>query len=284
MDINSLQKELDRLMNEQNNRSISDFEGYSPNTMEHILYGTFNANSPISFRKAHVSAYAKCPMFNLVRYFLEMVREANEIKLTPKGFLPTKFVHELYDQGFYVEEQFSNKISKLSKERDSLTVNLTRLLAELAGLTKKRNGKLSLTKSGEKLATNHQKLFELLLVTMTHKFNWAYYDLFENENVGRFGFGFSLILLAKYGAERQSDSFYAEKYFKAFPRFLESFEPGYNTPLEYATFCYSVRTFQRFFSFFGLVNLESEIVNYTRRFHISKTEFFDEVFKIQPPQ
>lgn len=284
MDINSLQKELDRLMKEQNNRPISDFEGYSPNNMEHILHGTFNADSPISFRKAHVSAYAKCPMFNLVQYFLEMVREASEIKLTPKGFLPTKFVHELYDQGFYVEDQFSSGISKLSKESDSLTVNLTRILAELAGLTKKRNGKLSLTKSAEKLATNHQKLFELLFVTLTQKFNWGYFDGYEDEHVGRFGCGFSLMLLAKYGGEKQLDSFYAEKYLKAFPHFLDSFEPSYDTPMEYATRCYAVRTFQRFFSFFGLINLESEIVNHNSIFHISKTEFFDEVFKIQPPK
>lgn len=47
-----------------------------------------------------------------------------------------------------------------------MSVNLTRLLAERSGLTKKRNGKLSLTKKGENLSADNCKLFELIFNTM----------------------------------------------------------------------------------------------------------------------
>ena len=282
MDLGDLQKHIDQVMNEQNNREIPEFEGYSPFEMHHILHFTFEPNSPINLQNLADSDCLKCPMFNLVKYFLDLVKSKGEIKLTAKGFLPTKIVQDIYNQGFLEEYQFSSGISKLYKESDSLTVNLTRLLSELAGLTKKRNGKISLTKTGEKIASDNQKLFDLIFKTMTQKFSWAYYDHYENEQIGQFGFGFSLILLSKYGAEKQLDNFYSDKYIKAFPQFLESINPTYGTIEEYAGNCYSVRPFERFMHFFGLVKIEKEGKMLDRMKFIIKTELFDKLIKVRP--
>lgn len=282
MDLNDIQKHIDRVMNEQNNREIPDFEGYSPFEMHHILHFTFDSNSPIILQKLADLDCLKCPMFNLVKYFLNLVNEKGEIKLTGKGFLPTKIVQDIYNQGFLEEYQFSFGISKLYKESDSLTVNLTRLLAELAGLTKKRNGKISLTKAGEKITSDNQKLFDLIFKTMTQKFSWAFYDGYEDQQIGQFGFGFSLILLSKYGEEKQLDNFYSKKYLKAFPQFLESITPTYGTVEEYASNCYSVRTFQRFLSFFGLIEMEKQGNGLDRKIFIKKTELFDKLIKVRP--
>lgn len=270
MDLGELQKHIDQVMNEQNNREIPDFEGYSPFEMHHILHFTFEPNSPIILQKLADSDFFKCPMFNMVKYYLDLVKNLGEIKLTAKGFLPTKIVQEIYNQGFIEEYQFSSGISKLYKETDSLSVNLTRLLAELAGLTKKRNGKLSLTKAGEKMASNNQELFGLIFKTMTQKFSWAFYDGYKDQQIGQFGFGFSLILLSKYGAEKRLDNFYSDKYLKAFPQFLESITPTYGTAEEYASQCYSVRTFQRFLSFFGLIEIEKQGNGLDRKIFIKK--------------
>ncbi|RIH62730.1 hypothetical protein D1164_23400 [Mariniphaga sediminis] len=221
-------------------------------------------------------------MFNLVKYYVDLINNSGAIKLTAKGFLPTKIVHNIYNQGFLEEYQFSSGISKLYKESDSLTVNLTKLLAELAGLTKKRNSKLSLTKNGEKIASDNQKLFELIFKTMTQKFSWAYYDGYEDELIGQHGYGFSLILLSKYGAEKRFDSFYAEKYFKAFPQFIETITPTYGTAEQYASNCYSIRTFERFLSYFGLVEIEKHGKMLERRNIIRTTELFDKLIKVRP--
>lgn len=282
MDLVDIQKHIDQVLNEQNNRAIADFEGYSPFEMHNIIHFTFEANSPVILQKIADSDCVKSPMFNLVKYFLDLVKNKGEIKLTTKGFLPTKIVQEVYNQGYLEEYQFSSGISKLYKERDSLTVNLTRLLAELAGLTKKRNGKLSLTKNGEKIVPNNQKLFELIFKTMTQKFSWAYYDGYEDEQIGQFGFGFSLILLAKYGAESRLDNFYSEKYLKAFPQFLETIIPTYGTAEQYAGNCYSVRTFERFMNYFGLVEIEKQGKMTERKNLIIRTELFDKLIKVRP--
>ncbi len=282
MDLGDLQKHIDQVMKQQNNRAIPDFEGYSPFEMHHILHYTFEPNSPIILQKLAESDFLKCPMFNMVKYYLDIVRNLGEIKLTAKGFLPTKIVHEIYSQGFIDEHQFSSGISKLYKETDSLTVNLTRLLAELAALTKKRNGKLSLTKTGEKIASNNQDLLELIFKTMTQKFSWAFYDRYEDQQLGQFGFGFSLILLSKYGTEQRINYFYSDKYFKAFPQFLESITPFYETVEKYAGNCYSIRTFERFLSFFGLIEIEKVGNGFDKKNYITKTELFDKLIKVQP--
>jgi hypothetical protein len=283
MDLGYLQKHIDLVMNEHNNREIPDFEGYSPFEMHHILHSTFEGNSLIILQKLADSDFLKCPMFNLVKYYLDLVKNLGEIKLTAKGFLPTKIVHEIYSQGFLEEYQILSGISKLYKETDSLTVNLTRLLAELASLTKKRNGKVSLTKTGERIASNNQELLELIFKTMTQKFSWAYYDHYKDQQIGQFGFGFSLILLSKYGGEKRLDNFYSDKYLKAFPQFLESIIPTYGTVEQYVGNCYSLRTMERFLSFFGLIEIEKHGKVLDRKKLIIKTELFDKLIKVRPP-
>lgn len=282
MDLEALQKHMDQVMNEQNNRSIPDFEGYSPSEMHNIMHFTFEPNSPVILQELADSDYLESPIFNIVKYFLDLLKSKGEIKLTAKGFLPTKFVKDIYNQGFIEEDQFSLGYSKLYKETDSVTVNLTRLLSQLAGLTKKRNGKLSLTKAGQKIASNNRKLFELIFKTMTQKFNWAYYDRYDNEQIGQVGFGFSLILLSKYGAEKRLNNFYAEKYFKAFPQFLESITPTYGTLEEFAGNCYYVRTFERVLNYFGLIQIENRGEAFDRKSFIIRTELFDKFIKVRP--
>ena len=282
MDLKDIQKHIDRVMNEQNNRPIPEFEGYSPFEMHHILHFTFESNSPVSLQKIPDQNYNESPVFRLIKFYLNLILKTGEIKLTAKGFLPTRIVQEIYNQGFLEEYQFSSGIARLYKEIDSITVNLTRILAELAGLTKKRNGRLSLSKTGEKSISDNPELFELIFKTMTTKFSWAYYDRYENEQIGQLGFGFSLILLSRYGAEKHTDSFYADKYFKAFPYFLESVTPSYGTAEQYAGNCYSIRTFERFLSYFGLVEIEERGKLYERSKLITKTGLFDQLIKIRP--
>lgn len=39
-------------INNKNNEPLADFEGYSPNEMQFVLYDTFNPNSTIQLLKA----------------------------------------------------------------------------------------------------------------------------------------------------------------------------------------------------------------------------------------
>jgi hypothetical protein len=284
MDLGNIKKHIDQFMHEQNNRSIAEFEGYSPNEMHNILNFPFESSSPLSLQKLSEADYKKIPMLNQIKYLLNLVRENKEIKLTAKGFLPTKIVKELYDQKYLADEDIEWKISKLYKETDSNTVHLTRILLEIAGITKKRNGKLSLTKNGEILASQDFKLLEVIFTAMAIRFNWGYFDGYENEQIGKVGFAFSLILISRYGATRQHNQFYAEKYFQAFPDLYKTTEPlnSFLSSTERLNNCYSLRTFKRFLEYFGLVRIEKADSTWDTDLFITKTDLFDKLIKVYP--
>jgi hypothetical protein len=282
MDLKDIQKQINQAMNELNNRPIPEFEGYSPFEMHQILHFTFAIDSPLKLQKLSDTDYTKIPILNQIKYLTDLMDKNGEIKLTKKGFLPTKIVSDLYSQKFLKDEPIEKGISKLYKETDSMTINLTRILIELSGLIKKRNGKLSLTKSSQKILGDNEKLLRQIFLTFTNKFNWAYYDGYGENQIGQLGYGFSLILLSKYGQEKRLDSFYAERYFKAFPRLLDSVEPNYGTLERYSTNCYSIRTFDRFLDYFGLINIEEERKGLDSIKFISKTDIYDKLIKCTP--
>jgi len=282
MDLNDLQKHADQAMNEQNNRSIPELEGYSPFEMYQILYDTFGQYSPIKLQKLSDSDYKKIPILNQIKYLTDVISKNGEVKLTSKGFLPTKIVSDLYQQGFLKDKDIESGISKLYKETDSKTVNLTRILIELGGLAKKRNGKLSLTKTSKNILGDNHELLRLILLTFAAKFNWAYYDGYGENQIGQLGNGFSMILLSKYGHENRLNSFYAEKYFKAFPLLLDTVAPNYGTLERYSTDCYSLLTFERFLDYFGLVNIDRQGKGLDSKTYITKTDLFDRLIKITP--
>ena len=269
-------------MNEQNNQGLPDFEGYSPIEMRHILYDPFGDYSPIRLLKLTDSDYKNIPILNQIKYLAKLVDKVVELKLTNKSFLPTKIVADIYNQRFLKDELIESGISKLYKETDSSTINLTRILLEISGLAKKRHNKLSLTKTGKKLLNDNFKLLLLIFKTFGTKFNWAYYDGYGQNNIGQLGFGFSLILLKKYGDKKQIDKFYSQKYFQAFPDLIDNSPPtkfGYE--LERPNNCYSIRTFDRFLDYFGLIKIEKD-KKWDADKYITKTELFDKLIKCTP--
>ena len=279
-ELERLKKYVEQLIQEENNKSIPDFEGYSPIEMSHILDHPFDNNSPIQLIETGEVDYNNMPLLSQIKHLLQIVEENGELKLTAKGFLPTKVVAEIYHQGFIKNQFIELGISKLYKETDALGVHLTRLIAELSGLVKKRHKKMSLTKKGKVELNDNFKLFKSIFTAYTTKFNWAYNDGFGENDIGQLGFGFSLILLNKYGSEKQRNHFYTEKYFKAFPKLLELNEQSGN---DSSYRCYSVRTFDRFLEYFGFIKIVKkspwDSIN-----SIEKTDRFDKLIKIIPPK
>ena len=266
-----------------NNRPIDDFENYSPNEMTYVLYDIFHENSVVGFQDSPSQEILnQIPFLSQVNYLLKIVEKQGEIKLTNKGFLPTKIVSDIYNQGFIKDELIESKIGKLYKETDSDIITLTRIISELAGLLRKSKGKLTLTKKAKEVLNEKKEfeLFKIIFIAFTGKFNWGYFDLYENESVGQLGFGFTLILLEKYGDVYHTNNFYSEKYLKAFPFFKEEVKPSYWTIEEEINSCYSLRTFERFLFYFNFI----EFKNKKRRlesYEIKKTKVLDEIIKIE---
>jgi hypothetical protein len=281
-DLEELQKHIDKIMNEQNNRGLPNFEGYSLIEMQYIINDTFGDNSPIQLLKLAEIDYKKIPILNQVKYLLQVIENNGELKLTVKGFLPTKVVSDIYNQNFIKDEMIESGISKLYKETDSMSINLTRILSELSGIVKKRNKKLSLTKKGKEELNNNHRLLKSIFTAFGTRFNWAYYDGYGDNQIGQLGFGFSLILISKYGSEKKLDSFYSNKYLSAFPMLIKQNEfSRFDSNERQASKCYSLRTFDRFLNYFGLIKTYSENKWDSDKF-IVKTELYDKLIKVRP--
>lgn len=282
MDLNEIQKEINRQMALENNRPMPEFEGYSPNEMHHIMYFPFGQDNPLKFMELSAADYQRIPLLNQIKYLLDLIEQAGELKLTSKGFLPVKIVADIYQKGFLKDEHIESGYQKLYKETDAMTINLSRILIEISGLVKKRNGKLSLTKASQKTRKNDAALLRLLFLNFANEFNWAYYDGCDEERIAQIGWGFSLILLSKHGSTKKDSSFYAEKYFRAFPSILSYLEPGNRSAREIAYRCYTLRFFKRFIYYFGLIEMEELKQGSDRIIQVRKTDLYDKLIQLRP--
>lgn len=245
----------------RNNTPIDDFLGLSPNEMNYLLYDTFGDKSPIQFRNdIDDTTLDQIPLFRIAEEFLKIIKREKHIKLTPLGALPKKVIVELYDKRFFLEKFIEEGIVKLWKEDDSLSIKNARYAAELAGLVKKANGKLTLTKTATKLleTNNRLQIFKQVFQAFTQKFNWGFNDGYPEEPIGKLGWAFSLMMLEKFGDHPQKADFYADKYLRAFPAFISFFEQGIRTPELQFQHCYDTRTFYRFFRWFGFATIETK--------------------------
>ncbi len=266
------EKQYVEMVNARNNHGLSEFEGYSPAEMYLLLYDTFGKECPLQLAKLTDLEYKQIPLLNQIKFLASVVVKHGELKLTNTGCLPTGVVSDIYNQGFIKDEMIEMGISKPYRETDARAISLTRFLFELTGLVKKRNNKLSTTKSGEKLLNDNQKLLQEIFLAFGIRFRWGYFDRYYNDEIGQTGFGFSMLLLSKYGNEGRLDTFYSEKYFRAFPMLMP------NTEKDSAIRCYSIRTFDRFLDYFGLVKIEKK-ARWSEVKHISKTDLYDKLIK-----
>lgn len=245
----------------RNNSPLDDFLGLSPSEIHELVYDTFGDKSPIQFRdNIDDETLDQIPLFRIAEEFLKIIYRDKQIKLTPLGALPKKVMVELYDKRFLLDEHIESGLTKLWKEDDCIAIKSARLTAELAGLVKKTNGKLTLTKTGTKLleTNNRLQIFKQFFKAFTEKFSWSYNDGYPEEPIGQLAWAFSIIILDKFGDQPQYIELYADKYLKAFPIFITLFEHSYTTPERQFYRCYGVRTYDRFFLWFGFMTVEKQ--------------------------
>lgn len=92
MDLKDIHRHIDKVMNDQNNRSIPEFEGYSPFEMHQILHFIFGKDSPIQLQKISDTDYIRIPILYQIKYLMDLIDKTGEVKLTKMGSLPTKIV------------------------------------------------------------------------------------------------------------------------------------------------------------------------------------------------
>lgn len=267
-----LKQALEKQVHEYNNKPMALFDGLSPKQMGFLQNELLNSEGrgPIvgvnNLTEKHLK---QCPLLMQVLFIMNKMRGGKTLPLTKTGALSTALVKELYALG-HLKNYFVEKgVTKVYKESEIMEIQITRMLLEISNLVKKRDNKLSLTKTGEKYLDDGNFVLKQILNVLLYKFNWGYYDGYKSEAIGQVMAGYSLYLLKKYGDQERPTDFYAEKYFQAFPE-LGHTEKDFRS--------YGVRTFVRYFHFMGFVNLSEEdgILDLPK---VSKTAFMDQLFQ-----
>lgn len=253
--------------NEYSNSSLEDFDNLTPLEMHNLLY---EDKSIVKINEKNEDL-TDIPFINQIKYLLKRIDEEDGIKLTQAGYIPPKIVKDLYNQKYIVDEDIEAGITKLTKEIDSNTVILTRIICEISGFLRKRYNHLYITKKAKTLQ-NAPDLLEYIINIFGNKFNLSYFDGFIDNGIGNIGYKYTLYLLSKYGKEEREIDFYGEKYFTAFPNLVIR-EP------EYTIRCYSIRTFERFLKYFNLIELKGK--KYFEPRTVRKTALFDKYISVK---
>ena len=275
--------EIDTLILLHNNSPLQEFLGLSLNQMHSLLYETFTADSPVQLSNdIDEGTLDQIPLFLIGEAVMKVIEREQQIKLTPLGALPKKVVVEVYDKRFLIDELIAKGIYKLWREEDCITVLNARLACTAAGLIKKVNGKLTLTKKGAKLLAPgcRVQLFHNFFEGFTTKLLWSFNDGYPEGQAGQLGWAFSILLLHKFEGEERPVAFYADKYLKAFPEFIHRFGNSYNSPEDEFTRCYTCRVFTRFMIWFGFAKIEGEKeYSYKENRKVRSTAIFPGIFK-----
>ena len=146
---------------------------------------------------------------------------AKPVKLTQKGNLPRKIVHQMYNYRLYVSSYIDDGTRKLLKEEDFYSLTLAHSLLKMSGIARKYNNKLMLTKKGEKIKDQVQdaKLYKELLKAYTGKFNWSYLSYLEDK-IAQYGWAVIMYLFLKYGDIERPVRFYETPYLLVLPEMM----------------------------------------------------------------
>ena len=212
---------------------------------------------------------SEIPLIKQIRFFINQIACSKGIKLTKAGNLPPQIVKELYLQGILKDYPIEHGITKLTKETDCNAIVLTRILCEMSGLIKKRNGILTVTKKASSIVATNQ-LLPLIFSTFTDKFSWAFFDGYPNDDIGQFGWWYSFALISQHGDISRNSEYYAGKYFQTYPHLLTL--KSYDGAIHANYSCYSIRTFDRFLEYFGFTEtIEKTMLDS----FVKKTDLFD---------
>lgn len=285
--IDDLNADVARVVEMHNRAPRNDFAGLSAEELHQLLYYPLEDRSPIRFRpEISHDVLDRIGFFRLVEELLKIVKRDGYIKLTAKlGTLPRKTLVELYDHHFVAQWSIDEGHIKLRHEDDSSVMGSLHGVARISRLVRKLHGKLVLTKIGAQMLepNSRAQLFRLVFTTFTTKFYWAYNDFYPDFGLCQNAFGFSLYMLGRFGTEERHRDFYAEKFLAAFPIVLEEFQSeSYDTPESSFKRCYKLRTFERFFEWFDLVEVRNlEATHWERQKSlVKKSDIMDAVFAV----
>ncbi len=209
----------------------------------------------------------------LVAFIDELLHDLLEspIKLTKTGNFPRQYVIDMYASGLLPDRHIESGLTKLRTQQDYLPADLVRHLPQIAGWTKVRQGKLSLTKKGEAaLELPPAEFLTELLTVHVGKFNMGWSDGYPEAGILQIAFPYLLYLLHRDGPGPVPLSSLTEEWLAPFNSDPD-IPPGTNT-IQLA----HLRFVARFLYYYGLAEDKQDFYDQNARL----TELFYEVFQL----
>ncbi len=279
-------EEIDRAIKEfvEKNAPLEVFCGLSLYKMLRLLNFPFDSPDVVSFN-TNALPPLDAPFVRLFILLVNGIHDAKGLKATATGNLPRDFCREL-ERNYLPEEDlkfFSRDMFPIMREQDFPDLHRVRVIAEMAGYIRKYKRRFVLTKKGKKLIERGFTIddyFEFLK-TFTLKYNWAYFDFYEEIDIIQDSFLFTLYLLQIFGSEFRPKEFYANKFLTAFSHTLKKILPESRVDKvteEEIKDAYTHRAINLFAIFWGFAETEKKLP-YLGRFieNVRKTNFLDEL-------
>lgn len=245
-------------MQQRNRAPIDDFHGLSPEQMHRFLHFPFTSPQWVTFPDT-LGTQPAAPILTLFGLMTEAIGEKG-LKATAKGNLPRKFCRDAALSSWGEEAYRENtRHGGINKEEDFIDLNVTRRVAELAGLIRKYKGRFILSRDCRNLLadTGPAGLYPRLFRAYVEKFHWGYWDRYPEILFIQHAFLFTLYLLARYGDSWRPQAFYEDNFLSAFPMVLNEVEPSpVFTSEQVVRSCYTLRTLVRFAGFLGLAEVQ----------------------------
>jgi hypothetical protein len=265
----------------QNHAHLDDFEGFTPNRIDALLWKPFSEESPVTFNRFDQRLIPKDSFVNHLWNVLELIKDRAPVKLTSAGYLPVSLCREIFDNG-WIEEGPDKRYYKdrnISSESKILYITLMREILLLMKYLRKYKGEILPTKKANTFLDSRNKvsLYLDLFEKYCMNYNWGYSDGYADMSVFQTGFGFTLYLLYLHGNDNHEITFYFENYIQSFPMALEQFQS-----VHHAEHCFKIRMFDRFLERFGLVDKTFiEKRGLEKIFSYTRSELFNRLIELR---
>ena len=256
--LEEVQAFLDRRVARHNRAANADFDGLSPDQVRRLLDRPFDTPDVIRFAEVldaePIGAFAEC--FRC----LDEELDAKGIKLTAKDNLPRDLVRRAAARVHGEDAEIGlTEVGKLRGEDDYREIFFVHRAALMAGLLRKKHGRLFRTRRCEELldAGGHAAVFRPLVEALATQFDWAYFDGYAPMAIVQGSVAYSLRALKRHGGTWRPTSFYEESFLRAFPAVMDECPADRHVPaLDYVAQAYRLRFLKRFAVPCGLIEAD----------------------------
>jgi hypothetical protein len=250
---------IDHKMAQFNDRPQDDFYGLSSTQVQQLISAPLEQQNLVGWQaEIDEEALSKTPIIQI--YLLLKEQLAQPVKATVKGYLPPAVVKRIFSQAQaslpHTGRSFG--FEKVNKETDYNALHITRLLLLEAGLIKYQKQHFSLTQRAIKLST--AQVYQRLFSHYGDQYNWGYEDAYAEAPFFHRTTNYALWQLQQLQLQQRTDKLtsdqFAEHILDSFPVAIDEFEDDpYRTAYQQASRCYELRLLERYWQFFGLVNI-----------------------------